>query len=248
MTRKDDCGNDSYERALIIGLLAGILALLTDNLLSTNLRQSFTPVLLFFAAGLITSYSKKLRQFSSHTSVFIFSLLILFLTLAAFNTVKRDVFAGFYLKKALNARLKKDFPRAILHYKKTISIDAFNLIAYYKLAFAYGTLKKYDLALSTYKKLYPLSPRYAQIDKNIGVLYYEKGNLDSSLYYFRQAEKLNPYDVNTLSFIASIFLIRKEFQKARFYLKRVLVLDSTNFYALACLKEIGRDDIIVNTQ
>ncbi|HCG77493.1 TPA: hypothetical protein DEW49_06330, partial [bacterium] len=152
------------ERAIIIGLLSGILAILMDNLLSTNLRQSFTPILLFFALGLVVSYSKgkmrdpspkaqgDTRKFSSRFSALIFSLLILFLSLAGFNTVRKDVVAGFYLKKSLEARLKKNFPQSIAYYKKTISIDKFNPIAYYKLAFAYGVLKKYDQALSTYEK------------------------------------------------------------------------------------------------
>jgi len=239
------------ERAIIIGLLSGILAILMDNLLSTNLRQSFTPILLFFALGLVVSYSKgkmrdpspkaqgDTRKFSSRFSALIFSLLILFLSLAGFNTVRKDVVAGFYLKKSLEARLKKNFPQSIAYYKKTISIDKFNLIAYYKLAFAYGVLKKYDQALSTYEKLYPLSPHYAQIDKNMAVLYYTEGRLSASLSYFRQAEKLNPYDVDVLCSIASIFIIKKEFPKAKFYLKRVLALDAKNSYALRNLKKTG---------
>ena len=239
------------ERAIIIGLLSGILAILMDNLLSTNLRQSFTPILLFFALGLVVSYSKgkmrdpspkaqgDTRKFSSRFSALIFSLLILFLSLAGFNTVRKDVVAGFYLKKSLEARLKKNFPQSIAYYKKTISIDKFNPIAYYKLAFAYGVLKKYDQALSTYEKLYPLSPHYAQIDKNMAVLYYTEGRLSASLSYFRQAEKLNPYDVDVLCSIASIFIIKKEFPKAKFYLKRVLALDAKNSYALRNLKKTG---------
>jgi len=239
------------ERAIIIGLLSGILAILMDNLLSTNLRQSFTPILLFFALGLVVSYSKgkmrdpspkaqgDTRKFSSRFSALIFSLLILFLSLAGFNTVRKDVVAGFYLKKSLEARLKKNFPQSIAYYKKTISIDKFNPIAYYKLAFAYGVLKKYDQALSTYEKVYPLSPHYAQIDKNMAVLYYTEGRLSASLSYFRQAEKLNPYDVDVLCSIASIFIIKKEFPKAKFYLKRVLALDAKNSYALRNLKKTG---------
>ena len=239
------------ERAIIIGLLSGILAILMDNLLSTNLRQSFTPILLFFALGLVVSYSKgkmrdpspkaqgDTRKFSSRFSALIFSLLILFLSLAGFNTVRKDVVAGFYLKKSLEARLKKNFPQSIAYYKKTISIDKFNLIAYYKLAFAYGVLKKYDQALSTYEKVYSLSPHYAQTDKNMAVLYYTEGRLSASLSYFRQAEKLNPYDVDVLCSIASIFIIKKEFPKAKFYLKRVLALDAKNSYALRNLKKTG---------
>ena len=239
------------ERAIIIGLLSGILAILMDNLLSTNLRQSFTPILLFFALGLVVSYSKgkmrdpspkaqgDTRKFSSRFSALIFSLLILFLSLAGFNTVRKDVVAGFYLKKSLEARLKKNFPQSIAYYKKTISIDKFNPIAYYKLAFAYGVLKKYDQALSTYEKVYSLSPHYAQTDKNMAVLYYTEGRLSASLSYFRQAEKLNPYDVDVLCSIASIFIIKKEFPKAKFYLKRVLALDAKNSYALRNLKKTG---------
>ncbi len=259
------------ERPIIIGLLSGILAILVDNLLSTNLRQSFTPILLFFGMGLVVSYLTRsvipvetgildshlrgndsrgnfaprndicnYKSFSKKVSFSIFLLFLLFLSLANFNTMRKDVVAGLYLKKSLEARLKKDFPTAILYYKKTISVDRFNLIAYYKLAFAYGVLKKYDLALSTYKKLYLLSPHYAKVDKNMAVLYYEKKNLDLSLYYFRKAEKLNPYDVDTLCSIVSIFLIRKELQKARFYLKRAVLLDPKNPYALRWLKEIGK--------
>ena len=243
-------------KAIIIGLLSGILAILVDNLLSTNLRQSFTPILLFFGMGLVVSYSKrKMRdpspraqgdtwKFSLRSSILIFSLLLFSLLLAAFNTIKKDVVAGFYLKKSVNARLKKDFPRAVVYYKKTISVDRFNLIAHYKLAFAYGVLKKYDLALSTYQKLYLFFPHYAQIDKNVAVLYYEGKKLGASLRYFRIAEKFNPYDIDTLCSIASIYLLKGEFQKAKFYLRRVLILDAKNSYALACLKKMREDGII----
>ena len=144
----------------------------------------------------------------------------------------------------MNARLKKDFPRAVVYYKKTISVDRFNLIAHYKLAFAYGVLKKYDLALSTYQKLYLFFPHYAQIDKNVAVLYYEGKKLGASLRYFRIAEKFNPYDIDTLCSIASIYLLKGEFQKAKFYLRRVLILDAKNSYALACLKKMREDGII----
>jgi len=235
---------DAKERAIIIGLFCGILAVLIDNLFSTNLRNPSTALFFWFSLGLIARKTERKISLNQKFSTFFLIFFLICLSVGCFQTIKRDFVSNLYLKKALIKRGQENFPAAILYYKKTIKSDPYNLTARYKLAFAYGALKKYDLALSTYKKLYHLAPHYARIDKNIGVLYYREKKLDDSLYYFLEAEKINPYDVDTLCSIASIYLLKGEFRRAEFYLRRVLILDARNSYALACLKKMGEDGII----
>ncbi|GAG90199.1 unnamed protein product, partial [marine sediment metagenome] len=226
-----------------LGLLCGVFAVLIDNLFSTNLRNPSTALFFWFSLGLIARKTAKKVSLNQKFSTFFLIFFLICLAVGCFQTIKRDFVSNLYLKKAVVRRGQENFPAAITYYKKTIESDPYNLAARYKLAFAYGALEKYDLALSTYKKLYLLAPHYAKVDKNIGVLYYGKRNLNASLYHFNEAEKINPYDIDILCSIASIYLLKGEFQRAKFYLRRVLILDAKNSYALRYLKEIG----VINT-
>ena len=232
------------EKAIIIGLLCGVFAILIDNLFSTNLRNPSTALFFWFSLGLIARKTDRKISLNQKFSICSLIFFLICLSVATFQTIKRDFVSNLYLKKAVIKRGQENFPAAIIYYKKTIKNDPYNLSARYKLAFAYGALKKYNLALSTYKKLYLLAPHYARIDKNMGVLYYEGKNLGASLHYFLEAEKVDPYDVDTLCSIASIYLLKGEFRRAKFYLRRVLILDAKNSYAIECLKKMGKDDIM----
>jgi len=55
-----------------------------------------------------------------------------------------------YLKEAIGQREAGDFPSAIENYQKACKINHYNVVAWYKLAYAYGRTGQYDKALNVY--------------------------------------------------------------------------------------------------
>ena len=54
--------------------------------------------------------------------------------------------------------------------------------------------EKYEDALNAYKNALRLRPELNQAANNLGMLYYERGQIDSSIYYLKEAVKQGPKD------------------------------------------------------
>ncbi len=235
-------GKASWQsQGLLLGMGAGILAILVDNLFSTNLRNCGEALFFWFGLGFASSFFKK-RFLSKKSSFFLYSLLLSLLLFSTTIFFLQEFRSNLYYRKAVLLREKEDFKGAIKFYQKTIKSDISNPFAYYRLGYAYLKIGEIDKAISAYQSLYKISPYFSFTDFNLGVLYKKKGESRKSLYYFLKSDAHNPYYIPAICSLASFYLQKENSSLGKKYLKRSLIIDPQNEFALKCLKQLKEDE------
>jgi hypothetical protein len=82
--------------------------------------------------------------------------------------------------------------KALLEYKKALSIDPKYKKAYYNLADIYRQKGMLDEAISEYKKALAIDPGYKDAHNNLGVVYRQKGMLDEAILEYKKALAIDP--------------------------------------------------------
>lgn len=117
---------------------------------------------------------------------------------------------------------KKHMPDAIAHLEKAVALKPSYTPARNNLGVAYLALEKWDAAIAVFKEItrdvlyatpqYPLS--------NLGFAYYNKGEYDTSLGYYKDALKIQPDFVNALLGAGRTCLAMKQGRPALRYLEQ----------------------------
>ncbi len=251
------------------GIICGIVAVLCDNIFSTNLRNPSTAMFFWFLLGILGGNYLKGKKYLLFSKSLWIAISFASFIMVAFTSFYR-VLPEIYLKKGVMVKdigkeIKKEaltlvktgrtqeakeylnraieyFREAEKFYKMGCKINPFNYILHYKLAYVYGELNEYKKARKIYLYINNyLFPHFAKTDANLGTVYLKIGNYKKALYYYRWAEWFNPYDKEVLCSIASIYIIfYNKIEKAKEYLRRVLTIDPENRYANRVLKSLGR--------
>ncbi len=217
---------------IVKGCIAGIAAVLVDNVFSTNLRNPSTAMYFWFLLGLTAGHAKKLEiDFKISRSLWYAAGAAGFI-MCVFTSVYR-IAPDVYFKRGVWAKEGGDLRTAIDNYLVVCSMNPHNHEAWYKMAFAYGESGKFEEARDIYLKINKyIFPHFAKTDGNMGTIYLREGNPEKALYYYKWAEWLNAYDKDILCSIASIYLMfYNDAPKAVPYLNRVLTFDPENGYA-----------------
>ncbi len=233
-----------WENIFIKGCIAGIVAVLLDNIFSTNLRNPSTAMYFWFLLGLCAGYIRKKETVFKFSMVFWYAAGITAFTMCVFTSFYR-IMPQVYLKRGIWAREVGKLKEAIDNYQVVCSVNPHNYEAFYKMAFAYGQsghLKEAKEIYITINKY--IFPHFAKTDANLGTVYLREGDVQRALYYYRWAEWFNPYDVDVLCGEASVYItFYGDIPKAVAYLKRVLTIDPKNGYAnrvMELLKKQGK--------
>ncbi|MCK4422591.1 MAG: tetratricopeptide repeat protein, partial [Candidatus Omnitrophica bacterium] len=72
-------------------------------------------------------------------------------------------------------------------------------------------------------------------------LYLKKHDLEKALIYLKQAEDLNPYDIDVLISLSLISSQQGQNEKAAEYLERVLRLEPKHKFAYHALKNLDKN-------
>jgi len=230
--RKKEFHRD-FDEVCINGYIAGILAVLMDNIFSTNLRNPSTAMYFWFLLGVSAGYIKDKEQISFRFSRYLwYWTAIVSFVMCVFTSFYR-IMPDIYFKRGVWAKEDGNLKEAIENYSIVCSVNPYNYEVWYKLAFAYGGSGQLDKAEATYLKINNfLFPHYAKTDANLGTVYLKKGNYSKAIYYYRWAEWFNPYDIDVLCAMASInIMFLNNIPEAVSYLDRVLTIDSKNEYA-----------------
>ncbi len=234
--------NSKIENRIIAGFAGGIVAVMVDNIFSTNLRNPSTAMYFWFLLGVLNNPNNK-KEFSLNFSKLLY-LTILFTSfiMSIFYSYYR-VLPEVYLKRGIWAKDLKNYKEAIENYEVVCSLNPYNYTAWYKLAYVYGMIGNYKKAKEIYLYINnKIFPHFAKTDTNLGTVNLKMGNYKEALNYYLFAEWLNPYDKDVLCSIASIYLIYyKNVDEAMKYLKRVLTLDPKNWYANKVIKELKKE-------
>jgi len=160
--------------------------------------------------------------------------LILILLLFFFGCVEKSTAMDLFLEgRSLNS---KDPELALEKLTEAIHLDENFSEAYeWKSEILLNMEKYYEAELNALRaiEIWPDNHR-AYID--LFLIYYEKGDLDKSLFYLREAEKINPYDIYVNSNLARYYFItaqktgdcQKAIPYAKKYLKTVIANELMN--------------------
>jgi tetratricopeptide (TPR) repeat protein len=132
-----------------------------------------------------------------------------------------------------------DFPTAIENYKKVCKINPNNVVAWYKLAFAYGQIGDLENSEKIYLKINNiLFPHFAKTDGNLGTLYTQKQDYEKAKYYYEKALFFNPYDIDVLLGMVAIKLFNdRDIKGAKEYLERAMAINPEHEYVKYLIKK-----------
>lgn len=243
---KDEESNNTFLFAS-----SGIIAVLVDNILSTNLTNTSTAMYFWFLLGLCFSLKKTttIQISGSLKKTTAAIVMIAMITLAGWKTFYRLV-PEVYLKKAIAAREANNFITAIENYKKVCKINPYNAVALYKMAYAYGQIGDIKNAEEVYLKINNnIFPHFAKTDANLGTLYMQTQNFKRAKVYYEMALGFNPYDVDVLLGLASIKIFQeKDIKGAKEYLEKVMSINPKHEYVQYLLKSIPELKNIVTNE
>lgn len=103
---------------------------------------------------------------------------------------------SFFIDQGNQYYLQKNYSQAILFYKKVLTINPRQLVALNNLATVYEALGEIKKAETFLKKAVCLRPDFIDSLRNLGFLYFKTHRFRQALFYFNQALKNNPEDVN----------------------------------------------------
>ncbi len=87
--------------------------------------------------------------------------------------------------------------KAIVHFDKAIANPLYNTpaVPLYNAGWAYYSKKDYKKAMDSYNQALQREPKTVlrpQIEKNIGVIYFNQSNMPNAIYHFNKSVELNP--------------------------------------------------------
>lgn len=106
--------------------------------------------------------------------------------------------------------LNESYGNCIPYFEKALDLNPQHADSYYNLAFAYFYVDKPDLAIPHAQKslqLYNDKELKADAARMLGIIYLEQNDYSTALKYFKQSDKLLPYNFNTLMYILDAQLV-----------------------------------------
>ena len=197
---------------ILAGLGAGVLAVLVDNLLSTNLRTYSIAPFFYLTLGLASSSlpgNKKVSKvFSYFIPIFLSIVILIFIPFGL-----REVKSQIYYKKGADCQNSGDFERGIYFFKRSLEYSPSNLSIFYKLGYLHAISNRPEESVSIYSELLKLSPNFAKVHYNIAVILASLGGKESVYHHLREALKQDPYDEE------SLFLLKTMKEGKKVYIK-----------------------------
>ncbi len=188
---------------ILAGLGAGVLAVLVDNLLSTNLRTYSVPPFFYLSLGLASSSlagNKKVSRLLSLLIPILLCIIIIIFIPFGLKEIKSQI----YYKKGADCQNKGEIDRAIYFLEGSLEYSPSNLNTFYKLAYLYAISNRPEKSISIYSELLKFSPNFAKVHYNIALILASLGENESASHHLTEALKQDPYDEESLSLLKTI--------------------------------------------
>lgn len=141
---------------------------------------------------------------------------------AQMNTAASFYNAGMQYKK------NNQYSEALGAFSQATSLNKKFDSAYYEMGNIYSGSGNADMAISNYKKTLTINPRFANALVNTGKVYRDiKTNLDSALFFYYAALKLDSTNKELFYSLAWTHNSRREYEQAIPYAIKALELDNT---------------------
>ncbi len=188
---------------ILTGLGAGVLAVLADNLFSTNLRTYSVPPFFYLSLGLASSSLPGNRKVSQVLSYFI-PIFLSITILISIPSGLREIKSQIYYKKGMDCQNKGEVDGAIYFLERSLKHFPSNLSTLYKLGYLYAISNRPGESLFIYNEILKLSPNFARAHYNIAVVSASMGRKREAIHHLREALNQNPYDEESFSLLKAI--------------------------------------------
>jgi len=123
---------------------------------------------------------------------------------------------------------KNDYLRAEEMYKRAISLDPSNPVAYHNLANTYRAMGKIDLAIENYHKAISLNPEFVFSLNSLVSLYLENKNYQKAREVLENYLHQSGPKIDIFFLLSQIALEEGDLKGALSYLEKALVIDPKN--------------------
>jgi len=229
-----------YDKTVALGLLASILGMLIDNLLNVSLHFPMPALLFWIWMGLVVGICQRWKTPERKIpikKILVYPLGIIIFGIVLFNLRyfrgETHYFKGFKYAKN-NATLGNAVRECELSYK----IYPLNVDNNYELGNAYARLGEKEKAIWAYLKAIEANPGYDEIYSNLGIMYGQTERIPGAIEALSKSIEINPLSVPTRSYLAQVYIGRKEWEKAANQYQEILELEPENEKAKANLSYV----------
>ncbi len=229
-----------YEKVVALALLGSILGMLVDNLLNVSLHFPMPALLFWVWMGLIVGICQRWNVSERRIPIkkfVVYPLGIILLGIVIFNIryFRGEVhyFKGFKYAKN-NATLARAAQECELSYK----IYPLNVDNNYELGNAYARLGEKEKAIWAYLRAIDANPGYDEIYSNLGIMYGQTNRIPEAIEALIKSIEINPLSVPNRSYLAQVYIGKKEWEKASEQYREILELDPENAKAKTNLSYI----------
>ena len=113
----------------------------------------------------------------------------------------------------------------------------------YAYGLSYSFIHEYYKSIECYDHALELNSQDLVLFENIAFSYFELGDIDNAIFYYKEALRVEPENLPNLKKLGNIYLsLKKDLLQAHYYFNKVLSLDpadnETKELIEYCLKEI----------
>ncbi len=141
-------------------------------------------------------------------------LALCILLLCAPGAFAQNSGTGQTLQRALAAHQRRDFAEAIKAYREVLAARPALTEARLNLAAALGELKRFDEAIAVLESAPPADRGKLEIEQNLALAYYGKGDLPSAARELERLMAVHPSDLRAINLLADCYLRLKLASKA----------------------------------
>lgn len=110
---------------------------------------------------------------------------------------------------------KEDYPQAVFYYQKALKMQPDHNEALGNLGIVYSKIKKYNKAISIFKKLIEQEPKLAYVSYlNIADIYENKKDLANSIKYYSKAAESAPFPFYAYTKLGNLYCISQDWDSA----------------------------------
>ena len=220
---------EPYLRQVVAGFLSGIAGLLSHNLVSVNLRYSYSLIRMWIAMGAVMSSGTYIGRpmpplrvragLPAPTKI----LSIILIVLSIFFLWKKfalDEFRSQYhlamgMRYCASEKLgEKRFDKAIEEFDRAFLLNNSQYLAQWLKAEILEHRLEYRETLQCLLKFEKIFPEFGQLHGKLGSIYLKLGMEDSAIPEFEHAIKLSPYVLRYYISLGSIYFGKKMYSAA----------------------------------
>lgn len=221
------------ELILLYIFIVGYIPTVVLFLVTARHRLPVVPFLLmFFAAGILflTETIKKKKWKRLAINIIILAVLIILVNQTYFEIGFQNI-SQIHFNQALTYERQGNLEKAEEEYIAALETNPLSPTILNNLGYAQYRLKKYDEALSNFRKAINSDRTYARAYNNAGLVLEARQEYDGAERFFKQAIAINPELYTTYINLSNLYLIQGDLEKAELGFKKSIEIAPDSAHA-----------------